>query len=191
MQITSNETLYSCKDLIKLFDATVDHFNLVNRYYDIEIKYRNSRVNRDLRELNPYGFCRQSYSGSYLIRLFMPRPNPVISTSIVAHVFYHEYLHLYKDYRHSDMDSFENIHWGYDRMFFALDHQLRFGVEDDTFVFPTDPVQMMQEAVDCLIKQKIVSQIYRMDAISLKQYISNFELYNQYEFLMSQLYVTD
>jgi hypothetical protein len=191
MQITLNETLYSCKDLINLFDATVDHFNLVNRDYDIEIKYRNSRINRDLRELTSYGFCRQDYSGSYLIRLFMPRPNPVLSTSLIAHIFYHEYLHLYYDKLHSDMTPFENVHADYDQMFFALDHQLRFGVEDDTYTFASDPIQMMQEAIDCLIKQKIVSQIYRMDAISLNQYISNFELYNQYEFLMSRLYVTD
>lgn len=191
MQIALNETLYSCKDLIKLFDATVDHFNLVNRQYDVEIKYRNSRINRDLRELTPYGMAQQWSDGAYKIKLFLPRPNPALSTSLIAHIFYHEYLHLYKGYRHSDMNSFENIHWGYNQMFFALDHQLRFGVEDDTYTFTTDPIQMMDQAVSCLLTKKIVSQVYRMDACSLRQYVSNFELYNQYEFLMSQLYVTD
>ena len=200
MTITLNETLYNTEQLQFLFEATVAHFNLVNKDYEVEIKYRNPRFNAELRELTPYGFCSQKPSdvakcngGAYFIRIFLPRPNPVLNIPLICHVFYHEYIHLYRDVHHDQMDEFENVHAGYKQMFFALKYPLQFSTEDrdDFYPFTQDSNLMLSQAVNRLKKTNIVQYAHRLDLQTIESKLYNQPLYNQYEFLMSKLYITN
>lgn len=193
MTITLNETLYNTEQLSTLFGATIDHFNLVNKDYDIEIKYRNPRKYTELRELIPYGFCNQRRDGSYFIRIFLSRPNQTLNIPLICHVFYHEYIHIYRDADHKDMTGFENVHTGYDQLFFTLKYPLEFATEDrdDFYPFTQDANLMLAQAINELKGTDVVQFAHRLDLRTIEFKLHSQPLYNQYEWLMSKLYLTE